>query len=38
LEEKSIYKELNYFLKAKKNIFKGNDLADKAAREIFALL
>jgi len=38
LEERTIYGELDCFLGAGDNTFKGDDLVDKATGDIFALL
>jgi len=40
LEERSNYKELDYFLKAENNILKlkEDDLANEATSDVFALL
>ena len=37
LEERSTHGELDCFLKAEENVFKRDDLADKAVRDIFDL-
>jgi len=37
LEERSIYRDLDYFLGVDDNVLEGDDVIDEAARDIFAL-
>jgi len=37
LKERSIYRDLDYFLEVGDNVLEGDNVVDKAAKDVFAL-